>query len=436
MAIILQNQMFVWSDYQNSADFYKLNLILKNIPDEKLMQKLEKKRGLSGVNKYPVRAIWNSLIACVVYEHKSIESLRRELSRNPALRDTCGFNPMAGIQAVPTAGAYTRFIKNLIECEDEITAIFNELVKKCYEQLPHFGEHLGIDGKAIQSYAKKNASNSNDKRGDNDAKWGKHVYKGKDKNGKVYEKKKTWFGYLAHIIADTVYELPVEFEVGTANSSEIKTAQKMIEKMSFENPERLNIAKYFTGDKGYDSTKLVVDLWDKHKVNPIIDIRQTWQGEKTRAYEKNYGVIYDNKGAVFCVCCKSGETKKMSFRGFEKDRNSLKYGCPAIYAGRTCKYQDKCKLSKQIRIPLKEDRRIFTPIARSSYKWEKLYKQRTALERINSRLDNVFGFENHTIRGLEKMRFRITLAFIIMQSFAIGKAKEGRNEEIRQLLTA
>jgi len=40
-----------------------------------------------------------------------------------------------------------------------------------------------------------------------------------------------------------------------------------------------------------------------------------------------------------------------------------------------------------------EDRRIFTPLARSSYKWEREYDRRTAVERVNSRIDVVFGFE-------------------------------------------
>jgi len=41
MAIILQNQLFVWSDYENNDDFYKLNVILRNLPDETLIKKLE-----------------------------------------------------------------------------------------------------------------------------------------------------------------------------------------------------------------------------------------------------------------------------------------------------------------------------------------------------------------------------------------------------------
>jgi hypothetical protein len=44
----------------------------------------------------------------------------------------------------------------------------------------------------------------------------------------------------------------------------------------------------------------------------------------------------------------------------------------------------------------------------------------------------MFGFEEHTIRGLEKMRMRLTLAFIVMISHALGKVRENKEEEMRR----
>ena len=41
---------------------------------------------------YPIRAVWNSILAGIVYQHVSIESLMRELLRNGELRELCGFN--------------------------------------------------------------------------------------------------------------------------------------------------------------------------------------------------------------------------------------------------------------------------------------------------------------------------------------------------------
>jgi len=56
------------------------------------------------------------------------------------------------------------------------------------------------------------------------------------------------------------------------------------------------------------------------------------------------------------------------------------------------------------------------------------------VERVNSRIDRMFGFEDHTIRGLEEMNLRVGLAFIVMLSFAVGKVRKKQPEEIRQFL--
>jgi len=89
-----------------------------------------------------------------------------------------------------------------------------------------------------------------------------------------------------------------------------------------------------------------------------------------------------------------------------------------------------------VRIKLDEDRRVFTPLARSSYKWSDLYKKRTAVERVNSRIDGAYGFEQHFIRGLPKMRMRMGLAMIVMLAMALGRIKEKQREQMRSLIKA
>jgi len=124
----------------------------------------------------------------------------------------------------------------------------------------------------------------------------------------------------------------------------------------------------------------------------------------------------------------------MAYAGFEQQRQALKYRCPAKHYGLKCKGEKQCPLKKAVRIPLAVDRRVFTPLARSSYKWKDLYKKRTAVERVNSRLDVSFGFEQHFIRGQEKMHFRCSLALCIMLAMAVGRVKEKRPDLIRSLV--
>jgi transposase len=89
------------------------------MPDERLMQHLERKRD-RGRDDYPVRAMWNSILAGVIYQHPSIESLIRELSRNSQLRRICGFAD----DKVLSSWAYSRFLANLFKHEQLINERF------------------------------------------------------------------------------------------------------------------------------------------------------------------------------------------------------------------------------------------------------------------------------------------------------------------------
>ena len=122
MAKIKDPFLFSWKEVEAKSDLERLRLVLEHLLDEELMQKLEKHRG-SGRNEYPIRPVWNSILAGIVYQHKSIESLRRELMRNGELRAICGFNPLFGADAVLPPWVYTWFLKLLFGFEIVMLAI-------------------------------------------------------------------------------------------------------------------------------------------------------------------------------------------------------------------------------------------------------------------------------------------------------------------------
>jgi hypothetical protein len=126
----------------------------------------------------------------------------------------------------------------------------------------------------------------------------------------------------------------------------------------------------------------------------------------------------------------------MAYGGFEKDRGALKYHCPALHYGFECKGCNRCAVNGWVRIKLSQDRRVFTPLARSSYRWGQMYKKRTSVERVNSRLDLSFCFEQHFIRGQKKMKLRMGLALVVMLAMALGRVKEKQKDKIRSLVQA
>lgn len=436
MAIVPQ-KLFGWEDIEELGDLERLVLVLETMPDEKLVKAMELDR-FKGRDDYPVRAVWNSILAGIVYQHPTIASLSRELKRNAQLRQVCGFDVFKGIKAVPPNYVYSRFFKKLMaDYSSFIDQMFNELVETLTELLPDFGESLAVDGKAIQSFANRKSDKKADGRRDVDGDWGVKSYKGTREDGTLWEKVTSWFGYRLHLIVDSNYELPVHFRLTTASKSEVKQAHGMVDNLALEHPLIMERCQEFTADRGYDDGKLITKFWDDYKIKPVIDIRNMWKdGDPTRLLDNHTNVVYDYKGTVYCHCPEKGTEREMTFGGFEKDRETLKYRCPAVQYNTECKGKAICPVVKGIRIKLAEDRRIFTPLARSSYAWDRAYDKRTSVERVNSRLDGFFGFENHTIRGQKKMEMRCGLALCLMLTMAVGRIRQGKPELMRRMVVS
>ncbi len=454
MAFTLQPFLFKWEEVDARSDLDRLRLVGEALPDESLVRKLEGVRG-RGRDDYPVRACWNALIAGVVYQHPSVAALLRELRRNGELRAACGFNPLLGVAAAPPEWAFSRFLQNLVAQEHEVRRMFETLVERVAEVLPDFGRHLAIDGKAIESHGTGRKNRETGSTSDPDAAWGVKTYRS-ERNGKPYEKIVKWFGYTLHLAVDATHELPMAYEVTPANASETTRLVPLVEQIAGQTPtvhERIETA---AADRAYDSAEIHRALWEEHGIKGVIDNRALWKAEKkepdydprqeiTRPLYPERGdvMVYSEKGEVYCHCPASGERRELAFSGFEKERGCLKFRCPAAAYDLECAGRQACSEAagiapgpwgRIVRIPLERDRRIFTPLARSSHAWKTQYAKRTAAERVNSRIDRVYGFEAHFIRGKGKMTLRVGLALAVMLAMALGHLKEQRRDCIRSLV--
>jgi hypothetical protein len=452
MAIISQRELFNWEHIEAASDLDRLTMVLNAIPDEHLMQVLEAERK-GRRDDYPIRAVWNSVLAGVVFQHKGLESLRRELSRNGQLRDRCGLVPYKGGKAVPPPYVYTRFLAKLVKHQREIDAMLDELVETLRTLLPGLGTRMAADSKAVDSHGKppkqEQGTRDADHRRDNDADWGKKTYRGTRENGSLWEKVKSWFGYKIHLLVDSDYELPVAYEVTKASQSDMTHLLPLVEQAEQKHPQLLENTEFLSADKGYDSEENNKVLWDSYGIKPIVDIRDLWKEEpgmpRPLFPDKVDTIFYTEDGKVLCRNRDDAQKERdnyaaMAFEGFEADRETLKYRCPAIAKGIVCTQADLCNGGCQspcgriIRIALETNRRTFTPQARDSKTWQREYDHRTAVERVNSRLDVSFGFERHYIRGLAKMKMRAGLALVIMLAMAVGRIRAGQKDQMRSLV--
>lgn len=450
MAQISQASLYSWEDIDTASDLDRLRLVLAVLPDEELMRALEERRG-NGRNEYPIRAVWNAILAGIVFQHPTIAALRRDLSRNGQLRDLCGLDPLRGVDAIPTDSAFSHFLDALLELETKVRALFHDLVERLLVHIPDLGETLAHDGKALPSFGrplKKEESvrlredGQPDRRADPDADWGVKTKRGKRPDGSTWEKASSWFGYELHLLIDSQHELPVNFQLTKASIAESPELLQIVQDTKDRHPQIIDNARELSADKGYDSANNNQNLLDEFNIAPIIDIRNSWHGtDTTRPLfpDRIDTVVYDFKGTISCVCPATGELRKMANWGYESDRQGLKYRCPAVANGFTCAGRDQCPgaqsgYGRVVRIPLDQDRRMFVPIARDSDSWKKSYARRTAVERVNSRIDNVLGFERHTIRGLKKMETRVGLALVVLLAMALGRTQSGQRVLMRSVV--
>ncbi len=234
--------------------------------------------------------------------------------------------------------------------------------------------------------------------------------------------------------------------VTKASASEVRALDGLLSRTFDETPELAGRCTDLRADRGYDSGPLNRRLMDTWGIRPVIDTRLMWRDEKAQGGrdrratitrpldpEKADTIVFTERGEVRCVCPAPGKERLLAFHGFEANRGCLKYRCPAAAfdlncAGRAA-YEAiaRCRTKgygRIVRVPLDRDRRILTPIPRSSLTWQRRYRSPSALERINSRLDQSFGFECHTIRGLRKMTIRVNLALVVMMALAVVSVEE------------
>jgi hypothetical protein len=438
MATIPQPVLFSWKEVACSPQIDILRMVLETLPDQELIHQLERERK-ERRDDFPLRALWNALIAKQVLGHESIASLVRELGRNAELREICGFDPLQ--TQMPKDYHFSRLEKKLSDHESLVDQIFSKLRQQLTQSLPDYGRETAIDGKAIATLGQN----------DPDANWGckTKVIQGAD--GQIKEKQEWWYGYKAHLLVDAHYELPLAWDLTKASHSETTMLMPMIQRLEKEQPDLLARIQGLRADRGYDDGADKKALYDGYGIAPLIDTRDLHQGRMQPLAPQHHDTVYYSPTGR--VCCKvdpmEGNPDKayadMQFMGFEPDRQTLKFRCPAAAYGLECKNREACQCApavrdgeygRVVRVNLDRDRRIFMPIHRHSQAFEREYAKRTSVERVNSRIDLVYGFEHHYLRGIKRMRLMVSLSMIVMSATALGCVKKGQQEKMRRLRTA
>ena len=213
----------------------------------------------------------------------------------------------------------------------------------------------------------------------------------------------------------------MSFKLTAANESDTTQMKALLKQAGADQNETRPEA--VIADKGYDSQDNNRFIFTECEAAPIIPIREV-EGMQMPD-------ICNAKGTPLCSC-----GLEMAFWG--RDGKYLKYRCPEAVGKGACKSRFKCTASPYgyvLKLPIADDPRRHPPVPRESKKWQRLYRLRTAVERVNSRVKGLLGLGAITLRGIDKVTTRAILSLLAMLAAGVGMARRHRLKELRVLMT-
>jgi hypothetical protein len=430
MVIPATKPLFAWDELEDSPSLRTIKEILDTLPDGKLLDSLRNARG-KGRNDYPVHVLWGAIVLRVVLRHISTEAVLAELRRNADLRALIGIDSEAG---VPKPWNISRFEDTLGQEPHRslLKDVFTVLVKRLGAAVPDLGIDTAGDATALSARRKSDERAKPEvEEGLPQASGGRKEYK--DDAGNV-TKVVEWFGFKLHLIVDVKNEVVLSYEVTDTKAGDGETLPVILGQAKANlAPDRIKTLAY---DKAADSDEVHREL-SQEGITPLIQIRGLWKSEPERllpGHDGTSNVVYDELGTIYCYDKVSDPPvrHKMSYIGHEPERETLKYRCPAKHEGWECPMSATCNAGKAygktVRVPRAVDLRRFPALPRATKKFERMYKGRTAVERVNARLKLFWGVDDGNVSGSRRFLAQVGVVMAVHAAFAVLLASAPRRE--------
>jgi hypothetical protein len=453
MRIAITKPLFAWDCLQDNPSLASIRHFLDAVPDTRLLQGLRLHRG-HGRDDYPVHVLWGVLLLTILLRHPTIEACLADLQRNDGLRQLIGIDTDHGI---PKPWNMSRFL-DVLGQEPHLTnlrATFDVMVQRLGEVVPDLGKHTAGDSAGLnaQRSRKQGADDQTptatspresaghdgtpepkidyDEHGLPQPAGGRKEYK--DDDGTV-TKVVEWFGYKFHLLVDVRHEVVLAYRVSSTKAGDNELLPDLLVEAQANLPaQRIKTLAY---DKAADDEK-VHELLHDAGIKPVIQNRALWKEDKERllpGHDGSSNIVYDEAGTVYCYDQVSEPPVRhpMSYIGHEPSRETLKYRCPAKHEGWDCPMSEICNAGKSygktVRVQQEIDLRRFPDIPRATKQFERRYKGRTAVERVNGRMKVYWGADDGNITGATRFHAFIGAVMVVHVGLATLLASTARQE--------
>jgi hypothetical protein len=244
-----------------------------------------------------------------------------------------------------------------------------------------------------------------------------------DAEGKV-EKVVEWFGSKLHLLVDVRQELALASRITTPAVGDNEMIGALVEPARGHWPQ--GRIESLADDKAADD-EAGPRLLQAAGIQPLIQNRGLWKREPERMLPGHTGRsnwVYDESGTVHCYDKVSTPIvrHRMASLGHEAQRGTLKSRGPARHEGWTGPSDARCNGDRRsglvARIQRELDLRRFPPIPRMTKQFERLYKGRTAVERVNARVKLDWGADDG--HGIGARRFHAMVGIVMLVHLALG----------------
>jgi len=438
-----ERDLFSLLEEPEYGDLNRLIWILEILPAENLIETLDELRK-GRRPKNPNRRMWYCMVASMLYTRGQVNPLIAELHRNPTMRQVCH---IPCVEAIPSRHAFKRFRGRLERHKNLLREMFNEMVEALRQVIPELGRVTAADGTGLRTHrrAKDEAE---------DGSYGKKRSVRVKDDGTEEEVTLEWFGFKLHLVVDAETELPLGFRVTRANDSETKHLVPLMKEIKERHPGmELEVV---TADKGYDDGKNHERLWEGEVQGEALRVKAVIP-KRTEPNIEEETLLYDDGSDRFDL--KLGENGglecwarvreggkwvdrwlPMSPTGFEADRCTQKFRCPAMHEGLHCPRSKECNAGKSygrvVRVPCKTDWRRIPTIQIGTPKWKRLYRKRTSVERCFGRLKSILGLGDLAVWRKGGVEVQVHLGMMMLLASALWHVNQGRQTNLNRMSAA
>jgi hypothetical protein len=369
----------------------------------------------------------NVMLRALIYRNlrrlTTLSDLVYALSENPSLLEAVGLDPFASAPSIERFSAWLRSTSN-----EFLQAIRLNLVSQLIQKGAVQGKIVSLDSSAVSSPVRENnlktavSDRFNKLRyppADPEARLGVYrVYYG---SGPL--KVRYFWGYRNHVAVDFDTELPLWEVTRPANIHESLLAITLLEACS----EKLKLPiELVCGDSAYDNERTLAYILGQLHARPVI--------AHNKRYQAPPGFRVEGKD-VFCPA-----DLPMIYKGHMTPKKTgityTQYCCPLHY-NKTMRQRyllcpadhPKYMSQKGCNYLVRQTPSCRSQIDYGSTEFKEIYKKRTSVERVFSRLLSM-AMQTPSVRGLQSVSNHCTIAHISVLLVAIAAHEQGQVDKL------